>query len=74
MDTKTLIQMFLDAGGSEFKTTSGSHTRIDHFFGLSIDELIKFESAIRKHTCDEASKRTDESHVKEMLGSIANGY
>jgi hypothetical protein len=78
MDRAELIKMANDAGGSEFRTESGNdHTRINHFFEMTIDELELFASMVRKQMCEEACKRlfrVSEGHVREELHSIANGY
>lgn len=43
--------MVVEAGGSEHKTESGVvHTRINHFFELSIDELEKFVLLVATRT------------------------
>ena len=58
MDRAELIKMANDAGGSEFRTESGNdHTRINHFFEMTIDELELFASMVRKQMCEELNTR-----------------
>ena len=61
MDRAELIKMAKEAGGSEFRTESGNdHTRINHFFEMTIDELELFASMVRSGWMDiETAPRDD---------------
>ena len=59
MNREKIIKLALNVDATEHKTESGNdHTRINHFFEFSIDELERFAAAIESEAYQLGVKET----------------